>query len=120
MYKDLKEFEDWLRKNKGTDRPSEWYDVALDALQEYKEYYLPPIKGFLRWVDDTIEGIAWEYNVETHIKNRIRSELCQVMQGEMDKYFDTPEEQALASERKDEHTRYSKVHTLLLLYKGKL
>ena len=120
MYKDLKEFEDWLRKNRGKDRPVEWYDAAIDALHDYKDNYLPPLKGFLRWVDDTIEGIAWEYNVEAHVKNRIRQELCQVMKVEMDKFFDTPEEMALAEERKNEHTTYSKVHTLLLLYKGKL
>ncbi len=120
MYKDLKDFEDWLRKNRGKDREAEWYDLTLDALQDYRSNYLPPLKGFLRWVDDTIEGVAWEYNVESHIKSRIRQELCQVMKTEMDTFFDTPEEKALAEERKDEHTRFSKVHTMILLFKGKI
>ena len=120
MYKDLKDFEDYLRENRGKDRPAEWYDLALEAIADYKANYLPPINGFLRWVDDTIEGIAWEYNVESHIKNRVRQELCQVMKSEMDRFFETPEEQSLAQERKDEHTRFSKVHTMVLMYKGKL
>jgi hypothetical protein len=58
--------------------------------------------------------------VEAHIKNRIRQELCKVMKTEMDTFFDTPEERQLAEDRKEEHNRYSKVHTLIMLYKGKL
>jgi hypothetical protein len=118
---DLKAFLDWLRANRGKQRPEKWYDLSIDLVYEYRSKYLPPLKGFLQFVDDSIDAIQFEQEIEEQTIESLKRNLREDMRHELDRLRGESED---FRKRRDQRERdklyFQSAHILGLVYQRKM
>jgi hypothetical protein len=118
---DLKAFLDWLRSSRGKQRPEKWYDLTIDLIYEYRSKYMPPLKGFLQFVDDSIDAIQFESEIEEQTIESLKANLAQEIRNELDRLKG---ESADFRKRRDQRERdklyFQSAHILGLIYRGKM
>jgi hypothetical protein len=118
---DLKLFLDWLRANRGKQRPEKWYDLTIDLVYEYRSKYFPPLKGFLQFVDDSIDAIQFESEVEEDTIEALKRNLAEDIRVELDRLRGESEDFKQKRQQRELDKRYfQSAHILGLVYRGKM
>ena len=121
MDDDLKAFLDWLRANRGKQRPEKWYDLTIDLIYEYRSKYLPPLRGFLQFVDDSIDAIQFESEIEEETIEALKRELQEDVRNELDRLKQQSESFKKRRQQRELDKRYfQSAHILGLIYRGKM
>lgn len=121
MDDDLKAFLDWLRANRGKQRPEKWYDLTIDLIYEYRSKYLPPLRGFLQFVDDSIDAIQFESEIEEDTIEALKRELKEDVRNELDRLKQQSEEFKKRRQQRELDKRYfQSAHIMGLIYRGKM
>lgn len=120
MDDDLKEFLQWLRTNRGAQRPEKWYDLTIDLIYEYRRKYLPPLKGFIQFVDDSIDAIEFEREIEEKTIEALKKHLSAELGAELDRQLQSDEFQKRRRTREEDKRYFMAAHILGLVYRGKM
>ena len=121
MDDDLKAFLDWLRAGRGKQRPEKWYDLTIDLVYEYRSKYMPPLKGFLQFVDDSIDAIQFEQEIEEQTIEALKRNLREDIRAELDRLRGESDEFKKRHAQRETDKRYfQSAHILGLIYRGKM
>jgi hypothetical protein len=118
---DLKAFLEWLRANRGKQRPEKWYDLTIDLIYEYRSKYLPPLKGFLQFVDDSVDAIQFEHEIEDSTIEALKRNLAEDIRAELDRLRGESEDfKKKRQQRERDKLYFQSAHILGLIYRGKM
>jgi len=118
---DLKQFLDWLRANRGKQRPEKWYDLTVDLIYEYRTKYMPPLKGFIQFVDDSIDAIQFESEIEEQTIDALKRNLSDAIRAELERLALSSEDFRKRRQQRELDKRYfQSAHILGLIYRGKM
>jgi hypothetical protein len=118
---DLKAFLEWLRANRGKQRPEKWYDLTIDLIYEYRSKYLPPLKGFLQFVDDSVDAIQFEHEIEDSTIEALKRNLAEDIRLELDRLRGESEDfKKKRQQRERDKLYFQSAHILGLIYRGKM
>jgi hypothetical protein len=118
---DLKQFLDWLRANRGKQRPEKWYDLTVDLIYEYRTKYMPPLKGFSQFVDDSIDAIQFESEIEEQTIDALKRNLSDAIRAELERLALSSEDFRKRRQQRELAKRYfQSAHILGLIYRGKM
>ncbi len=121
MDDDLKAFLEWLRANRGKQRPEKWYDLTIDLIYEYRSKYLPPLKGFLQFVDDSVDAIQFEHEIEDSTIEALKRNLAEDIRLELDRLRGESEDfKKKRQQRERDKLYFQSAHILGLIYRGKM
>lgn len=121
MDDDLKAFLEWLRANRGKQRPEKWYDLTIDLVYEYRSKYMPPLKGFLQFVDDSIDAIQFEHEIEDQTIEALKRNLREDIRMELDRLrTESDEFKKKGAQRELDKRYFQSAHILGLIYRGKM
>ena len=121
MDDDLKAFLEWLRANRGKQRPEKWYDLTIDLIYEYRSKYLPPLKGFLQFVDDSVDAIQFEHEIEDQTIEALKRNLAADIGVELDRlHGESDDFKKKRVQRERDKLYFQSAHILGLIYRGKM
>jgi hypothetical protein len=118
---DLKQFLDWLRANRGKQRPEKWYDLTIDLIYEYRTKYMPPLKGFIQFVDDSIDAIQFESEIEEQTIEALKRNLAADFRAELERLALSSEDfRHRRQQRELDKLYFQSAHILGLIYRKKM